>query len=221
MTSTAKAQTGETPTARQRRVWDKSAPSYDKQIAFFEKIQFGGGREWLGERAHGRVLEVAIGTGLNLPHYPTDTTITAVELSPAMLAVARQRAADLGRDVDLREGDAEHLPFDGASFDTVVCALSLCTIPDPAAAIGEMRRVLVPGGRLLLLDHIASTWPPIHAAQWLLERLTIRAAGEHFTRRQLPLVQAAGFEIVETERLKAGTVERIFARKPATEGRAA
>jgi ubiquinone/menaquinone biosynthesis C-methylase UbiE len=221
MTSTAKAQTGETPTARQRRVWDKSAPSYDKQIAFFEKIQFGGGREWLGERAHGHVLEVAIGTGLNLPHYPADTTITGVELSPAMLAVARQRAADLGRGVDLREGDAEHLPFDGASFDTVVCALSLCTIPDPAAAIGDMRRVLVPGGRLLLLDHIASTWPPIYAAQWLLERLTIRAAGEHFTRRQLPLVQAAGFEIVETERLKAGTVERIHARKPATEGQAA
>lgn len=219
--STDKTQTGETPTARQRRVWDKSAPSYDRQIAFFEKIQFGGGRKWLGERAHGRVLEVAIGTGLSLPHYPADTTITGVELSPAMLAVARQRAADLGLDVDLHEGDAEHLPFDGASFDTVVCSLSLCTIPEPATAIGEMRRVLVPGGRLLLLDHIASTWPPIYAGQWLLERLTIRAAGEHFTRRQLPLVQAAGFEIVETERLKAGTVERIFARKPAAAGRAA
>ncbi len=211
----------ETPTARQRRVWDKGAPSYDRQIAFFEKIWFGGGREWLGERAHGRVLEVAIGTGLNLPHYPADATVTGVELSPAMLAITRQRAANLGRDVDLREGDAEHLPFGDASFDTVVCALSLCTIPDPAAAIGEMRRVLVPGGRLLLLDHIGSTWPPIHAAQWLLERLTIRTAGEHFTRRQLPLVQAAGFEVVETERLKAGTVERILARKPASNGRAA
>jgi len=81
--------------------------------------------------------------------------------------------------------------------------------------------VLVPGGRLLLLDHIGSTWPPIYAAQWLFERLTIRLAGEHFTRRQLPIVQAAGFEVVEVERLKAGTVERIFARKPAAEGRAA
>jgi ubiquinone/menaquinone biosynthesis C-methylase UbiE len=207
--------TGETPAARQRRVWDRSAPSYDKQIAFFEKIQFGGGREWLGTRAHGRVLEVAVGTGRNLPHYPADATITGVELSPAMLDLARKRAADLGRDADLREGDAEHQPFPDASFDTVVCALSLCTIPDPAAAISEMRRVLVPGGRLLLLDHIGSTWPPIYAAQWLLERLTIRAAGEHFTRRQLPLVKAAGFEVMEVERLKAGTVERIHARKPA------
>jgi len=215
MTGTAKPRTGETPAARQKRVWDKAAPSYDKQIAFFEKTWFGGGREWLGDRAHGRILEIAIGTGRSLPHYPPTATISGIELSPAMLAIARQRAADLGRDANLHEGDAEHLPFGDASFDTVVCALSLCTIPNPAAAIGEMKRVLVTGGRLLLLDHIGSTWPPVYAAQWLLERITIRAAGEHFTRRQLPPVQAAGFHIVETERLKAGTVERIHAVKPA------
>jgi ubiquinone/menaquinone biosynthesis C-methylase UbiE len=206
-------------TAKALRVWDKAAPGYDRQIAVFEKIWFGGGREWLGARAEGRVLEVAIGTGRNLPYYPADTTVTVtgIELSPAMLAIARQYAADLGVAVDLRTADAEALPFDDETFDTVLCALSLCTIPDPATAIGEMRRVLVPGGRLLLFDHVASTWPPIYAAQWLLERLTIRAAGEHFTRRQLPLVRAAGFDIVEVQRLKAGTVERIFARKPGTE----
>ena len=215
MTSPPKVRACETPAARQKRVWDKSAPSYDKQVAFFEKIWFGGGREWLGERSQGRVLEVAIGTGRNLPHYRADATVTGIELSPAMLAIARQRAAGLGRAVDFQEGDAEHLPFGEASFDTVVCALSLCTIPNPGTAIGEMKRVLVPGGRLLLLDHIGSTWPPVYAAQWLLERITIRTAGEHFTRRQLPLVQAAGFQIVETERLKAGTVERIHAVKPA------
>jgi ubiquinone/menaquinone biosynthesis C-methylase UbiE len=215
MTSTAKAKTCQTPTAQQKRIWDKTAPGYDRQIAFFEKVQFAGGREWLGERARGRVLEVAIGTGRNLPHYPADATITGIELSPAMLAIARQRATGLGRDADLREGDAEHLPFDEASFDTVVCALSLCTIPSPVTAVSEMRRVLGPGGRLLLLDHIGSIWPPVYAAQWLAERFTIRTAGEHFTRRQLPLVKAAGFRIVETERLKAGTVERIHAVKPA------
>jgi hypothetical protein len=60
-----------------------------------------------------------------------------------------------------------------------------------------------------------SSWPPVRVAQWLLERLTIRAAGEHFTRRQLPLVRAAGFDVVEVERLKAGSVERVHASKPA------
>ena len=215
MTSAPKAKTGPAPAARQKQVWDKAAPGYDRQIAFFEKTWFAGGREWLGARARGRVLEVAVGTGRSLPHYPADVTVTGIELSPAMLAIARQRATDLGRDVTLREADAEHLPFDDASFDTVVCALALCTIPSPVAAIGEMRRVLVPGGRLLLLDHIGSAWPPVYTVQWLLERVTIRAAGEHFTRRQLPLVTAAGFQIEETERLKAGTVERIHAVKPA------
>jgi ubiquinone/menaquinone biosynthesis C-methylase UbiE len=131
-----------------------------------------------------------------------------------MLDLARQRANGLGIDAEMVEGDAEALPFPDSRFDTVVCALSLCSIPDPAKAIAEMARVLKPGGWLLLLDHIGSSWPPIHAGQWLLERLTTRSAGEYFTRRQLPLVQAAGLEVVETERLKAGSVERICARKP-------
>jgi ubiquinone/menaquinone biosynthesis C-methylase UbiE len=161
------------------------------------------------------VLEVAVGTGRNFDSYPADITITGIELSAAMLAIARQRATDLGLRVDLHEGDAQAMPFDGNTFDTVVCTLSLCAIPDPRAAIDEMKRVLRPGGRLLLLDHVGSTWWPIWAAQRLAETITIRAAGEHMTRRQLPLVEAAGFEIVERARLKAGTVERIAARRPA------
>ena len=202
-------------TAKVLRNWEKSAPKYDKKIAAYERGQLRGGREWIGERLTGRVLEVAIGTGRNLLNYPSDISVTGIDLSPSMLAIARQRAADLDRTVDLRTGDAEHLPFADGSFDTVVCALSLCTIPNPAVAIEEMRRVLVPGGRMLLLDHIKSTWPPIFAGQWLVERITILIAGEHLTRRQLPLVQAAGFEIIEAQRLKAGAVERVHARKPA------
>ena len=215
MTGTANGGTGEAATARQRRVWNKAAPLYDRQIEFFDRTWFTGGREWLGQRARGRVLEVAVGTGRNLPFYPADVTITGIELSPAMLAIAKQRAVTLDLDADLREGDAEHLTFDDDAFDTVLCALALCTIPNPAAALGEMRRVLRPGGRLLLLDHIGSNWPAVCAAQWLVELVTSRMSGEYFTRRQLPLVTAAGFQIVEDERLKAGTIERIHAVKPA------
>ncbi len=199
-------------TAKVLRAWEKYAPTYDRQIAFLERRLFTGGREWLAERAVGRVLEVAVGTGRNLPHYSPGIALTGIELSPSMLALARQRAAELGLDVDLRVGDAQRLPFADGSFDTAVCALSLCTIPVPATALREMHRVLVPGGRLLLLDHVVSTWPPVRAAQWLLEQVTGRTAGEYFTRRQLPLVHATGFEVVEVERLKAGIVERIHAR---------
>lgn len=200
-------------TEKQRRVWDKAAPAYDRQIALLERIWFGGGREWVGERAQGRVLEVAVGTGLNLRHYSPGVTLTGVDLSPEMLALARERADRDGRTVELLEGDAQALPVGDGTYDTVVCALGLCSIPDPAAAVAEMHRVLVPGGTLLLLDHVASTRRLLYAAQRLAELGSVRFAGEHFTRRQLPLVEAAGFEVVETERLKAGTIERVRARR--------
>lgn len=200
-------------TEKQRRVWDKAAPAYDRQMALLERIWFGGGREWVGERAQGRVLEVAVGTGLNLRHYSPGVTLTGVDLSPEMLALARERADRDGRAVELLEGDAQALPVGDGTYDTVVCALGLCSIPDPAAAVAEMHRVLVPGGTLLLLDHVASTRRLLYAAQRLAELGSVRFAGEHFTRRQLPLVEAAGFEVVETERLKAGTIERVRARR--------
>lgn len=188
------------------------APSYDRQIAFSERIWFGGGREWVSSRATGDTLEVAIGTGRNLPFYPRGVRISGVELSPAMLAIARDRAHRLGIHADLVEADAEALPFADASFDTVVCALALCTIPDHAKAIAEMARVLRPGGRLLLLDHVGSRWWPVWAAQRVLEVFTSRS-GEYMTRRPLPMLAAAGLRVSESERLKLGTVERVEAVK--------
>jgi ubiquinone/menaquinone biosynthesis C-methylase UbiE len=190
------------------------ASGYDDKIAGAERSLLRGGREWFGSRASGRVLEVAIGTGRSLPFYPDAVELTGVDLSPAMLDLARRRAADLGRELELLEADAESLPFDDARFDTVVCELALCSIPRPATAIAEMVRVLKPGGRLLLLDHVGSAFPPLWALQWIVERVTIPVAGEHFTRRPLPWVVAAGMVIDESERLKSGTVERLSARKP-------
>jgi ubiquinone/menaquinone biosynthesis C-methylase UbiE len=179
-------------------------------MRFCERVQFAGGRRWVCSRAAGEVLEVAVGTGLNLPFYPPGIRLTGVDLSSGMLAVARERAAALGSDVVLREADAQALPFPEASFDTVVCTLSLCAVPDERLVVGEMRRVLRPGGRLLLLDHVGSPWWPVWAAQRLLEAFTARS-GEYQTRRPLPIVQAAGLEVTESERLKLGTVERVAA----------
>lgn len=211
------ARSAEEPTAKARRVWDAFAPRYDRAMRFYERVQFGGGRQWACSRAHGDVLEVAIGTGLNLPFYPADARLAGVDLSTSMLDLARARAVQLGREVDLREGDAQALPFPDASFDAVVCTLSLCAIPDDRAAIGQMWRVLRPGGRLLLLDHVGSNWWPVWAGQKLIEVFTVRSAGEHQTRRPLPLVRAAGFVVDQAQRLKAGTVERVAATRPAAD----
>ncbi|MEV6846516.1 class I SAM-dependent methyltransferase [Actinoplanes sp. NPDC051411] len=203
----------EDPTIRSRRYWDEVAPRYDRAMRFLERFQFRGGREWVCSRARGDVLEVAVGTGLNLALYPPEARLTGVDLSPEMLAWARSRSAALGRAIELKEADVEALPFDDGAFDTVVCTLAMCAVPDERTALLEMCRVLRPGGLLLLLDHIGSNWWPIWAGQRLLEIYTIPHGGEHMTRRPRPIVEGAGLLIEESERLKAGTVERIAARK--------
>src|SRR5262245_47363703 len=205
----------EDPTAKARRVWQEMAPRYERQMKFAEKHLIAGGREWVCSRATGNVLEVAIGTGRNLPLYPAGVTLTGIELSPAMLDLARERAREFGIDADLREGDAQALPFDASSFDTVVCTLSLCAIPDDARTVAEMARVVRPGGRVLLLDHIGSTWWPIFAGQRLVEFFTVRSEGEYLTRRPSLLLPGVGLQIVESVRTKLGVIERVHAVKPA------
>jgi ubiquinone/menaquinone biosynthesis C-methylase UbiE len=199
---------------RRIRYWDKQAGRYDGGMEFWDRHLFGDSRPWVCGRAVGEVLEVAVGTGRNLPFYPDGTRLTAVDWSPAMLGVARKRAAALGRDVDLRQGDAQALDFPDSSFDTVLCALGLCAIPDDRRAVTEMARVLRPGGRLLLVDHVAASWRALRAVQWLYERVTIPREGEHFRRRPLMHVRDLGFAIEETQRFKLGVVERLCARKP-------
>jgi ubiquinone/menaquinone biosynthesis C-methylase UbiE len=199
---------------RLRRLWDRNARSYDKQMGFFDRHLFADTREWICSRATGQVLEVAIGTGLNLARYPDDIRLTGVDWSAPMLDEARRRARQLGRAVDLRQGDAQALVFGDASFDTAVCTFSLCSITDDRQAVHEMARVLRPGGLLLLADHVVATGWPARAAQGVLDLVTIPVGGEHYRRRPIRHVRALGFTIDQHDRFKLGIIERLAARKP-------
>lgn len=201
-------------TERVRELMDQGAPRYDRQMNLFDRVLFAGGREWACRRAEGEVLEIAVGSGRNLPLYPGRASVSAIELSPRMLDLARARAAELGRDVDLRLGDAQDLEFADQSFDTVVCTLALCTIPDPASAIAEAHRVLRPGGRLVALEHVRSPIRAVRAVQRALDPLSVRFVGDHLVREPLECLGPAGFEVTQLERAKWGIVERIVARKP-------
>jgi ubiquinone/menaquinone biosynthesis C-methylase UbiE len=201
-----------------RRTYAKEAPGYDREMALAERWVFGTEhRGWACSKAVGETLEVAIGTGLNLAYYPADVRLSGVDLSPEMLAVAEARARRIGRAIALKEGDAQRLPFPDCSFDSVVCTYSLCSIPDDAHAISEMERVLRPGGRLILVDHISSTVRPILWVQRIIEFVESRTKGEYMTRRPSTHVTAADFHIQSRERMRAGIVERLVALKPATE----
>lgn len=201
-------------TARVRRLYETMAPRYDQVIAVAERVLFADGRRWACDHAEGRVLEVAVGTGRNLALYPAGVELTGMELSPAMLAVAQARAAGPGRTVDLRLGDAQHLDFPDGSFDTVLATLTLCSIPDDRAAVQEMARVLRPGGRLVLLDHVASPRRSVRVVQRLLDPLLVRLEGDHLLRRPELTVRTAGLVVDELSRSRLGIVLRLLAHKP-------
>jgi ubiquinone/menaquinone biosynthesis C-methylase UbiE len=198
-------------TERVRRLQDRAAPHYDRQIGVVERALLGDGRAWVCGQARGDVLELAVGTGRNLPYYPESVTLTGVELSGQMLARARARARELGREADLRLGDAQALELPDGSFDTVVCTLGLCTIPDPGRAVAEAHRVLRAGGRLLLLEHVRSPHRPVRAVQRALEPVAVRLAADHLTREPLEHLRAVGFAIQQVERSRLGLVERVRA----------
>jgi ubiquinone/menaquinone biosynthesis C-methylase UbiE len=207
--------TNVTETERVRQISDKTAPRYDRQMGFWDRVLFAGAREWVCSQASGETLEIAIGSGRNLPHYPADVQLTGVELSPKMIELARQRAVELGRTVDLRLGDAEALEFADESFDTVVCTFGLCTIPDDRRAVSEVRRVLRTGGRFVLAEHVRSPIPAVRAVERALEPLTLRFEADHLTREPLEHIRAEGFDVQRLERSKWGIVERVAAARPA------
>jgi ubiquinone/menaquinone biosynthesis C-methylase UbiE len=160
------------------------------------------------------VLEVAIGTGRNLPWYPRDVELVGVDVSPNMLDAAQLLAEKLARPVDLSVGDAQQLDFPDASFDTVVATLTLCSIPDERLAVQEMARVLRPGGRLILLDHVASPIRPVRAVQRLLDPLLVRFEGDHLLREPDVAVCDQGLVIDELSHSKWGIVSRLAAHNP-------
>jgi ubiquinone/menaquinone biosynthesis C-methylase UbiE len=148
-------------------------------------------------QARGRVLEIGIGPGLNLPFYgPEVSHVEGIDPSPELLRQARGRAGTVSFPVELREGSAESLPVLDRSIDTAVMTWTLCSITVPDKALGELRRVLKPSGRLLFAEHGLSPEPRVAAWQHRLEPLWRRVAGGcRLSHKIDDLIRAAGFEI--------------------------
>lgn len=160
-------------------------------------------RERVVAEARGRVLEIGIGSGLNLPLYGREVTaVHGVDPSAHLLGLARRQAAWMPFPVMLLQQSAEHLPLADASIDTAVSTWSLCSIPNPLAALAEVRRVLVSGGRLLFVEHGRAPAAKLGAWQHRLTPLWQRLAGGcHLDRRMDKMIERSGLVI---ERIETG-----------------
>jgi SAM-dependent methyltransferase len=196
-------------TERIRRLYDKSSLTAPPGSE--------AGSRWVCSQAQGDTLEIGIGRGRTLPFYPPRIHLTGIDLSEVALGLARRRARELGREVELCQADAAALPFPDASFDTAIFCYVLCTVPDDRAAVAEAARVLRPGGRLLLIEHVRSPHLVVRAMERLLDPLEVRLQADHLVREPLDHVLAEGLRVERLERQWLGVIERLAARKPGAE----
>jgi len=207
-------------TARTKARYNRMAGLYDR----LEFLMEFPAREWRkrvwDQVRPGKILEVGIGTGKNMPYYPAGAEICGIDLSDGMLAQARERARREQVAIDLREMDVQALDFPADSFDTAVATFVFCSVPDPVRGLQELARVAKPEGKILLLEHVRLEGPWIGRLMDFLNPLVVRLVGANINRRTVENAKVAGLMLESVEDLTTnGLVKLIQARpnKPALE----
>jgi phosphatidylethanolamine/phosphatidyl-N-methylethanolamine N-methyltransferase len=200
--------------ATQRR-YDRQALGYDLKDMPMELFARVLRRRLWAKIDAGRVLEVGVGTGRNLAYHPPESEVSAIDISPKLLAKAARKARKKGQPVELGLMDAQRLAFADGSFDSAATTFVFCSVPDPLVGLAEVRRVLKPGGRFLLLEHVRLK---NRILGWLMDRLNpiaVRLSGANINRDTVGNVAKAGFEMVAVGSHMGGLVKLIEARKGA------
>ena len=192
-------------------VWDKRARFYD----LFEgsDLRRGPAKAALFNEMVGRVLFLAVGTGVDIKHFPPARQIIAIDISEEMLKRAETRRKSYQGVLSFVQGDAVNLCFSDASFDTIVTSCTMCSVPDPACAFRELRRVLRPGGRLFMFEHVRSRNPLLGLVLDLMTVLT-RRTGTAMNRDTLGNAVEAGFRITQVESVFLDVILSIHGVNP-------
>jgi ubiquinone/menaquinone biosynthesis C-methylase UbiE len=203
----------DTATALTRQRYQRISGIYDRMEGMMER-RFGPWRQKVWKCANGpSILEVGVGTGKNMEFWPRESNVTAVDLTPGMLEIARQRATKLQRSGDdLLLADVQHLHFPSRIFDTVIATFVFCSVPDPVQGLRELGRVVRLDGHIVLLEHVRIDRPIIGPLMDALSPLIVRLNGANINRRTLTNVQIAGLKIDQVIDLdKMGMFKLIFA----------
>ena len=197
-------------TKQTQKRYDRQAGLFDVMEAPIELIVFKPLRKRLWSEVHGgRVLEVGVGTGKNLPYHPEGSRSVAVDLSPRMLRRAASRARRLEHDVDLVLADAQHLPFRDGAFDAAAATFVFCSVPDPVMGLGEVRRVLRDEGQVHLLEHVRAGNRVVGRLMDLINPVAVRLMGANINRDTVGNVARAGIAAGSVESRGLGIVKLI------------
>ncbi|MFH1624138.1 MAG: class I SAM-dependent methyltransferase [Pseudomonadota bacterium] len=195
-----------------RKRYDRSAWFYDLCQFPMEHMRLSRWREILWDKVTGRdILEVGVGTGKNLPLYPKDKTITAIDISPKMLARAKRKAKSLGIATRFLEMDVQRLEFEENSFDAIVTTFIFCSVPDPVLGLRELRRVIRPNGHLLMLEHMRPTNAILGWTFDLINPLVVRITGANINRETMKNLQRAGWLVKDQTDIFSDFVKLIEA----------
>lgn len=195
-------------TVQTKKRYDRISAIYDLLDKLTVSHQL---REKAVSLARGSVLEVGVGTGINLPLYSQDSTLTGIDLSSKMLQKARARAQALNIQVNLLQMDLQHLDFPDNNFDTVLATCVFCSVPDPVLGLQEVRRVCKRDGQVILLEHMRSEIPLLGLFMDILNPLAVRTIGNNINRWTLDNIKKAGLNIIRVENLKADIYKLVVA----------
>ncbi len=197
-----------------RQRYDRLAPYFDALEGVLEGAFFKKWRQRLWQQAKGPdILEVGVGTGKNFPFYPPDARITAIDFSEKMLQRAIEKKQRDGVKVDLYLQDVESLPYADNSFDTVVATFVFCSVPHPKKGLMELYRVCKPGGQVLLLEHVLSSYKVMAMMMNALNPLVRAVFGANINRETVKSVQSCPFQKVTLDPVSSDMVKLIRAVK--------
>lgn len=192
--------------------WDKIAKSFDLMAGHGAEIRWKPNKEKLFSGMQGKVLFLALGTGLDICTFPRGQNITAIDISPKMLERAKPRIAAYDGELEAMVMDVHDLAFADDYFDQVFTSCTFCSVPNPVDGLKSLKRVLKPGGSLNMFEHTGSRYYPFKPMMGLMSRFT-ENVGPSMTRDTVKNVRSAGFKILEVENIFLDVVKTIKAEK--------
>ncbi|ABW18627.1 class I SAM-dependent methyltransferase [Alkaliphilus oremlandii] len=196
-------------TEKIRKRYDRASKFYD---IFEQPMEMMSLKKWRSEVVKdlkGKVLEVGVGTGKNIPYYPDNIEATAIDFSEKMLEKAREKAERFNKNINLIHMDAQNMDFPDNTFDRVFTTCVFCSVPDPIKGLKEIRRVCKPDGKIIMIEHVRSEKKVLGLIMDILNPLTVNLYGANINRRTVGNIEMAGFTGVEVTNLTGDIVKKI------------